>query len=83
MSARERPIESVAVRLPIRLGQFLKLSGLADTGSMATQLIADGFVSVDGAVEFQRGRQLRSGEIVSVTDGSWTGRARVADADEA
>jgi ribosome-associated protein len=50
----------------IRLGQFLKLSGLADSGAQARELIEDGAVSVNGADETRRGRQLRRGDVVTV-----------------
>jgi ribosome-associated protein len=48
----------------IRLGQFLKLAGLIDSGADAKAVIADGLVIVNGTVERRRGRQLRSGDIV-------------------
>lgn len=48
----------------IRLGQFLKLSNLVDSGSDAKFLLAGGEVSVNGEVETRRGRQLRAGDIV-------------------
>lgn len=48
----------------IRLGQFLKLSNLVDSGSDAKFLLAGGEVSVNGEVERRRGRQLRAGDIV-------------------
>lgn len=48
----------------IRLGQFLKLAGLIDTGADAKSVIGDGLVSVNGEVETRRGRQLRSGDVV-------------------
>ena len=48
----------------IRLGQFLKLSNLVDSGSDAKLLLAGGEVSVNGEVETRRGRQLRAGDIV-------------------
>ncbi|GAB3227455.1 RNA-binding S4 domain-containing protein [Mycolicibacterium hippocampi] len=48
----------------IRLGQFLKLAGLIDSGADAKSVIADGLVSVNGDVETRRGRQLRSGDVV-------------------
>lgn len=48
----------------IRLGQFLKLSNLVDSGSDAKFLLAEGEVSVNGEVETRRGRQLRAGDIV-------------------
>ena len=48
----------------IRLGQFLKLAGLIDSGADAKAVIADGLVIVNDEVELRRGRQLRSGDIV-------------------
>jgi ribosome-associated protein len=50
----------------IRLGQLLKLADLVDSGSDAKQVIADGLVSVNGAVETRRGRQLSAGDVVDV-----------------
>ncbi len=50
----------------IRLGQLLKLAGLADSGGEAKQLLAEGLVSVNGEVELRRGRQLHAGDLVSV-----------------
>lgn len=50
----------------IRLGQFLKLASLAESGAHARELIAEGEVSVDGEVETRRGRQLTSGARVEV-----------------
>lgn len=61
-------MESVEVRGTIRLGQFLQVAGLADTGADARALIAAGGVRVDGAVEPRRGRQLHGGEVVAVGD---------------
>ena len=48
----------------IRLGQFLKLSNLVDSGSDAKFLLAGGGVSVNGEIETRRGRQLRAGDLV-------------------
>lgn len=59
-------MESVEVRGTIRLGQFLQVAGLVDSGSHAHALIAAGGVLVDGAVETRRGRQLHGGEIIEV-----------------
>jgi len=50
----------------IRLGQLLKLAGLAEDGIQAKQLIEDGLVKVNGEIEERRGRQLHPGDIVSV-----------------
>ncbi|MGJ6980289.1 RNA-binding S4 domain-containing protein [Aestuariimicrobium soli] len=57
---------------PIRLGQFVKFAGLADTGGQAREWIQAGLVTVDGEVETRRGRQLADGMRVAVTmpDGS-------------
>jgi ribosome-associated protein len=49
----------------IRLGQFLKLAGLIDSGADAKTVIADGLVIVNGEIERRRGRQLRSGDTVT------------------
>ena len=50
----------------IRLGQFLKLANLIDTGSDAKQLMIQGLVSVNGEVETRRGRQLVPGDVVEL-----------------
>lgn len=50
----------------IRLGQFLKLANLIDTGADAKLVIADGLVSVNSEVETRRGRQLRDGDVVEL-----------------
>jgi ribosome-associated protein len=52
----------------IRLGQALKLSGLAESGGDARALIEDGAVTVNSEVETRRGRQLRHGDVVAVAD---------------
>lgn len=48
----------------IRLGQFLKLANLVETGADAKPVIADGAVTVNGEVETRRGRQLVKGDVV-------------------
>ncbi|MCB0905835.1 MAG: RNA-binding S4 domain-containing protein [Nocardioidaceae bacterium] len=50
----------------IRLGQFLKLADLIDSGADAKPLLADGAVSVNGEVETRRGRQLVPGDVVTI-----------------
>jgi ribosome-associated protein len=50
----------------IRLGQFLKLADLIDTGGEAKVLIACGDVTVNGEVDTRRGRQLHPGDVVRV-----------------
>ena len=49
----------------IRLGQFLKFSGLFDSGGDAKEAIIDGLVMVNRAEERRRGRQLRDGDLVT------------------
>ena len=50
----------------IRLGQFLKLANLVESGGEAKPLIASGAVTVNGEVETRRGRQLVNGDLVAV-----------------
>jgi ribosome-associated protein len=50
----------------IRLGQALKLAGLAGSGGEARALIEEGAVRVNGEVETRRGRQLLRGDQVTV-----------------
>jgi ribosome-associated protein len=50
----------------IRLGQLLKLAGVAQSGSEAKALLASESVSVNGERETRRGRQLRPGDTVAV-----------------
>ena len=49
----------------ITLGQALKLSGLCETGVDAKFAVQDGLVTVNGEVEYQRGKKLYPGDIVS------------------
>ena len=48
----------------IKLGQALKAAGLAQTGSMAKDVIQNGEVLVNGEVERRRGRKLYDGDEV-------------------
>ncbi|AVP66527.1 RNA-binding S4 domain-containing protein [Rhodococcus hoagii] len=50
----------------IRLGQFLKLANLIESGAEAKVVVAEGLVSVNGEVEIRRGRQLRDGDVVEI-----------------
>ncbi|ARK05743.1 ribosome-associated protein [Cellulosimicrobium aquatile] len=50
----------------IRLGQFLKLAGLAESGAEARELVTEGEVRVNGEVDTRRGRQLHRGDVVTV-----------------
>ncbi len=59
-------LETVTVHLPLTLGQFIKLAGLAATGGEAKHLVAAGLVRVNGEVETHRGRKLASGDVVQI-----------------
>lgn len=50
----------------IRLGQFLKLANLVESGADAKEILAEGLVTVNGEEETRRGRQLAIGDIVDV-----------------
>jgi len=61
------PIQDVPiVEDPIRLGQFLKLAGLAEHGAHARELLEAEQVQVNGRLETRRGAQLRVGDVVAV-----------------
>ena len=65
----------VPVRDTIRLGQFLKLANLVESGAEAKAPLAEGRVLVNGEVETRRGRQLVRGDVVVLGPQA----ARVAD----
>jgi len=56
----------IAVELPITLGQFVKLAGLAATGGEAKNLVSSGVVLVNGRIETRRGHKLAAADIVEV-----------------
>ena len=49
----------------IKLGQALKLSGLAGSGVDAKYMIEDGLVKVNGETELRRGKKLYKGDTFS------------------
>ena len=52
----------------IRLGQLLKLAGVAGDGAEAKALLATGAIRVNGEPERRRGRQLHAGDEVAAGD---------------
>jgi ribosome-associated protein len=50
----------------IRLGQLLKLAGIAESGADAKRLLAGGEVTVNDEPETRRGRQLHRGDVVAL-----------------
>jgi ribosome-associated protein len=53
-------------KLPIRLGQFLKLADQVQDGFEAKIRIQGGETLVNGEVETRRGRQLHQGDVVQL-----------------
>jgi len=49
----------------IKLGQALKAAGLVESGVEAKIVIQEGEVMVNGETEFQRGKKLYDGDVVS------------------
>lgn len=65
-------MEKIEVLPPyIKLEQFLKLCGAADTGGMAKQVILDGQVKVDGEICTMRGKKLKGGEKIDFNGSSY------------
>ena len=52
----------------IRLGQFLKIAMLVETGGEAKVRVQSGEVLLNGEIETRRGRQLRHLDIVQLGD---------------
>ena len=52
----------------IRLDDLLKINGCVETGGQAKVLIQGGGVCVDGEVCTMRGKKLRGGETIRVTE---------------
>lgn len=78
------PVEDVPVRGDdIRLGQFIKLANLVESGGVAKEVIAAGRVTVNGETDTRRGRHLRAGDTVTVRDedGNPLAAARFASED--
>jgi ribosome-associated protein len=74
----DAPITSVPITGDIiRLGQFLKLAGLAESGAHARELLVDNEVTVNGEAEARRGRQLRRGDVVQLDTPQGSARASV------
>ncbi len=55
----------------IRLGQFLKLANIIDQGADAKLLLGEERITVNGAIETRRGRQLARGDRVAIDDDTY------------
>lgn len=49
----------------IKLGQAMKLAGMVGSGVDAKMLIQNGQVEVNGEVEYQRGKKLHEGDVIT------------------
>lgn len=59
-------MKDLALTPHIKLDQFLKWQGLAQTGGEAKIIIKQGIVTVNGETELRRGRKLVTGDRVTV-----------------
>lgn len=63
---KEEFMDSIKIRDEfIKLGQALKLAGLADSGTDAKYAIEEGNVLVNGEVDTRRGKKLYDGDTFS------------------
>lgn len=67
----------------IKLDQFLKLAGIAETGGEAKHLIQSGQVMVNRAIETRRGRKLYHGDVVTVDEDEMVVQVEPDDGTEA
>lgn len=59
-------MESISIRDEfIKLGQAMKLAGIAENGGEAKDAIIAGEVTVNGEVDLRRGRKLYKGDVFS------------------
>ncbi len=52
----------------IELHKLLKFLGVAESGAEAKRLVAEGLVTVDGAVELRKACKIRAGQVVQIGD---------------
>lgn len=65
--------QEISIATPfIKLDQFLKFAGIAETGGHSKEMISEGIVSVNGETCLQRGKKLYPGDIVEIDDYSFT-----------
>jgi ribosome-associated protein len=69
MSTQQQKIK--VKKLPIRLGQFLKLANLVQDGIEAKMRIQDGEVMVNNTTEVRRGKQLKHLDEITIDGGTW------------
>lgn len=50
----------------IKLDQFLKYVGIAETGGHSKEIVKSGIVKVNDEIVLERGKKLRTGDVVEV-----------------
>lgn len=65
MSSAQPPRTITIRQEPIELAQLLKFAGLVDSGGEAKQAITNGLVTLNGAVETQKGKKIHAGDRVT------------------
>ena len=53
-------------KFPIKLGQFLKLSELAQDGLEAKLMIVNGLVKINGQIINERGKKIMENDIIEI-----------------
>ncbi|KGG80072.1 RNA-binding S4 domain-containing protein [Caloranaerobacter azorensis] len=53
----------------IKLDQLLKYANIAETGGHAKILIKNGQVKLNGEIVLQRGKKIKKGDIIELSDG--------------
>ena len=62
-------LEKIKITTPyIKLDQLLKYANIAEHGAMAKEMIKDGIVIVNGETATQRGKKIRSGDVVEILE---------------
>lgn len=59
-------MEECTLRLPVKLGQFLKIVNWAESGGEARALIQSGAVEVNGVPEIRHSHRLQAGDVVTL-----------------
>lgn len=54
----------------IKLDQFLKHCGIAQTGGQAKMMISDGIIKVNDEIAFERGKKIRKNDKIEI-DGQY------------
>lgn len=53
---------------PVELYKILKFEGIASSGAIAKQIIAEGYVLLNGQVETQKRKKIVAGDKIEVND---------------